>query len=230
MERNDADILPVTTSSSEPEIDYTAELVRKSIHLCSLGIPVVYYFISKSTALEILLPMTAAFLIVDVLRYFHKPTTALFYRLFRKLLRPHEVNGKQKTLNGATYMLISATLCVLLFPKLIVLTSFTILIVSDTSAALIGRRFGTHKFYHKTLEGSSAFFISAILVVLCTPKIEYLPAEYLIGIAGGLVGMLAEIASFNIIDDNIAIPVASGGAMWLLYRLLLPSLNVYMLS
>ncbi len=229
MERNNADILPAAQSTGA-EIGYTAELVRKSIHLCSLAIPVVYYFIPKSTALEILLPMTAAFLVVDVLRYFHAPTAALFYRIFRKILRPHEVNERVKTLNGATYMLISATICVLLFPKIIVVTSFAILIVSDTSAALIGRRYGRHKFYHKSLEGSTAFFITAVLVVLCTPKLDYLPAEYLIGVAGGFIGMLAEVASFNIIDDNIAIPVASGAAMWLLYRIALPTLNIAMLN
>jgi dolichol kinase len=54
--------------------------------------------------------------------------------------------------------------------------------------------------------------------------------EYLIGFAGGFSGMLAEIASFNIIDDNIAIPVVAGAVMWSLYSLLLPSLNIFMLN
>lgn len=211
-------------------IDYTAELIRKGIHLCSLSIPTVYYFISKSMALNLLIPMTAAFLAVDVLRYFHQPTATYFYRWFRKLLRQHEINGKNKTLNGASYVLLSATLCVLIFPKIIVITSFAIMIISDSAAALIGRRFGRHKFYHKSFEGSSAFLISAIIVVFFTPKIDYLPMEYLIGIIGGFIGMIAEIASFNIIDDNVAIPLSIGGIMWLLYWILLPSVNIYRLD
>jgi len=174
--------------------------------------------------------MTIAFLAVDVLRYFHQPTATFFYRWFRKILRHHEVNGKTRTLNGATYVLLSATLCVLIFPKMIVITSFAILIVSDSAAALIGRRFGKHTFYHKSFEGSGAFLICAIIVVFCTPKIEYLPMEYVIGIIGGFIGMLAEIASFNIIDDNVAIPLSIGGIMWLLYQILLPSVNIYMLD
>jgi len=217
-------------AQTSPDIDYSAELIRKSIHLCSLSIPIVYYFLSKSTALSILIPMTAAFFIVDVLRYFHQPTAELFYRWFRKLLRHHEVNGKTKTLNGATYVLLSATLCVLIFPKIIVITSFAILIISDSAAALIGRRFGKHKFYHKSLEGSGAFLLSAIIVVLFTPKINYMPIEYLIGMIGGFVGMLAEIASFDLLDDNVAIPLSIGGTMWLLYWLLLPSINIYRLD
>ncbi len=230
MERNNTDAMTLSESQTPGDIDYTAELIRKGIHLCSLSIPALYYVLSKSTALSILIPMTAAFFIVDVLRYFHQPTAVLFYRWFRKLLRHHEVNGKTSTLNGATYMLVSATLCVLIFPKIIVITSFVILIISDSAAALIGRRFGKHKFYHKSLEGSGAFLLCAIIVVLCTPKIAYLPMEYFIGMIGGFFGMLAEIASFDLLDDNVAIPLTIGGIMWLLYWLLLPSINIYRLD
>jgi dolichol kinase len=230
MERNNTDAMKLDETQTAPDIDYTAELIRKGIHLCSLSIPALYYGMSRSMTLNILIPMTLAFLIVDILRYFHQPTAVLFYRWFRKLLRHHEVNGKTKTLNGASYVLLSATLCVLLFPKVLVITAFAIMIVSDSAAALIGRRFGKHKFYHKSLEGSGAFLLSAIIVVLCTPKIDYLPMEYLIGMIGGCVGMIAEIASFNLLDDNVAIPLSIGGIMWLLYWLLLPSLNIYRLD
>jgi dolichol kinase len=230
MERNNTDSMTLDDTGTSADIDYTAELIRKGIHLCSLSIPTLYYFMSKSMALSFLVPITAAFLAVDVLRYFHQPTATLFYRWFRKLLRHHEVNGKTKTLNGASYVLLSAALCVLIFPKIIVITSFAILIVSDSAAALIGRRFGRHKFYHKSFEGSSAFLISAIIVVFCTPKIDYMPMEYIIGMIGGFVGMIAEIASFNILDDNVAIPLSIGGIMWLLYWILLPSVNIYRLD
>lgn len=229
-EKNNTDTIALSETQASADIDYTAELIRKGIHLFSLLIPTIYYFLSKNVALDILVPMTAAFLIVDVLRYFHQPTAEIFYRWFGKLLRHHEINGKTKTLNGATYVLLSATLCVLIFPKVIVITSFAIMIVSDSAAALIGRRFGKHKFYHKSLEGSGAFLLSAFIVVLCTPKIAYLPAEYIIGLIGGFIGMIAEIASFDILDDNVAIPLSIGGIMWLLYWLLLPSINIYMLD
>ncbi len=177
--------------------------------------------------LMLLIPATLAFLAVDVLRYFHVSTARLFYLIFGKLLRQHEVNSKTRTLNGATYVLLSATLCVLFFPKVIVITSFAILIISDSAAALFGRRFGKHRFYHKSIEGSTAFVISAIIVVLVAPKVSYLPAEYLIGIIGAVVGAVAEILSYNILDDNIAIPLSVGSVMWLLYTWLLPFLNLH---
>lgn len=221
----DDTISPVIAGSGD--IDFKAELLRKGIHICSLSIPIIYNFVSRETMLMLLIPATLAFLAVDVLRYFHVSTARLFYLIFGKLLRQHEVNSKTRTLNGATYVLLSATLCVLFFPKVIVITSFAILIISDSAAALFGRRFGKHRFYHKSIEGSTAFVISAIIVVLVAPKVSYLPAEYLIGIIGAVVGAVAEILSYNILDDNIAIPLSVGSVMWLLYTWLLPFLNLH---
>lgn len=219
----------VTTIERDP-VDYQYELLRKGIHLCSLSIPVVYFFISRELTLSILIPMTVLFVVADLLRSFHPPTFALYRRIFGKMLRTHEQTLEKKTLNGATWVLISATFCVFVFPKLITITAFSILIISDTVAALVGRRFGTRRYRGKSLEGSTAFVISAALVVLLTPKVAHLPGEYLIGIVAGVVGAVAEVLSFGIIDDNFAIPVSIGATLWLLYALALPALNVYILD
>lgn len=208
------------------ESDYRIEVIRKAIHLVSLSIPLTYYFIPKSTALILVIPLMVAFLTVDIARYYHKPVEEWFYKFFGFLLRKRESDKKKKTLNGATYVLISATICIIFFPKIIMIIGFSILIISDITAALIGRRFGKHKFIAKSLEGSLAFFVSAIVVIALTPKIEYLPSEYLIGIAAALVGTIAEALPADI-DDNLSIPISVGAVLWLLYTILLPTLNVY---
>jgi dolichol kinase len=217
-------------ATAEQHVSFQYELIRKGIHMMSLSIPVVYYFIPKSTALAIIIPMAAAFLIGDLLRSFHKPSFDLYNRIFGRMLRPHEKTLKKKTLNGATWVLLSAIFCVLVFPKLITITAFAILIISDTTAALVGRRFGTRKFNDKSLEGSSAFVVSAAIVILFTPKVQHLVSEYLIAVVSGIIGALAEVFSFDIIDDNFAIPVAIGAALWLMYFLFLPELNIYLLD
>lgn len=208
------------------DIDYKAEVVRKGIHLSSLSIPIIYYFIDRDTALTILLPVTFAFLFVDLLRYYHTPTANLFYKVFRFMLRKHEQDDTVKRLNGATNVLIAATLCVIVFPKLIVLSAFSILIISDSTAALIGRRYGKRKFFQKSLEGSLAFFIFAVLVVGVTPKALYVPMEYVIGIVAALVGTVVEAGSLKI-DDNLAIPLSVGVVMWGLYFIFFPTLNLF---
>jgi dolichol kinase len=211
------------------ERSYGAEVIRKGIHLCSLTIPVIYYFVTKSTALFILAPLTAAFLITDLARLYHEPTGRLFGRLFGFLLRSHEQNDRGRRLTGASYVLLSATFCILIFPKIIAITAFSIMIVSDSAAALIGRRFGRHPFMKKSAEGTIAFFLSALIVVALAPKIGYLPVEYVIGGIASLVGALVEAWPTGI-DDNVSIPFSIGAAMWLLYSILLPALDLFKLD
>jgi dolichol kinase len=208
-------------------IEYRHELIRKAIHLCSLSIPVIYYFIPKSFALKLLAPITFSFLAVDLARLYIPSFAQLFYGVFGWLLRKKERTPSIKSLNGATNVLLSACLCVLIFPKVITVTAFAILIISDSTSALIGRRFGKRKFFDKSLEGSLAFVASALLVVIVTPKVAADWREYAIGFFAAAVGAVVE-ASSSAIDDNISVPVSIGAVMWALYALLLPALDLYL--
>ncbi|HXX64474.1 MAG TPA: SEC59/DGK1/VTE5 family protein [Bacteroidota bacterium] len=211
------------------EESYATELLRKAIHLLSLLIPVIYYFISKQTALAILVPLTILFAVSDISRLFVPPVGRLYNSYFGFLLRAHERNEQGRRLNGATYVLLAATLLVCFFPKVIVLTAFAILIISDSSAALIGRRFGRHRFLSKSLEGATAFFLSALMVVAFAPKVEYLPGEYVIGAVGAALGAVVEASAIGL-DDNLSIPLAVGSTMWLLYVTFLPAVNLFKLD
>lgn len=208
------------------EESYGTEIIRKGIHLTSLLIPIVYSFVSKRTALAILIPLTLAFSLSDIARLWIPAVGRWYSRFFGFLLRAHEKTDEGRHLNGATYVLLSATLLILFFPKVIVISAFAILIVSDTSAALIGRRFGKHRFMTKSVEGSLAFFVSALVVVAVSPKLAYLPAEYALGAAAGLVGALVEASAIGL-DDNLSIPLSVGGIMWIMYALFLPSLDLF---
>jgi len=207
-------------------INYRDELVRKLIHLFSLSIPIIYYFIQRHDAIVILSILTFAALVLDFARYVSPAVGKVFYKIFGVLLRRHELDSRKKNLNGATYVLISALICVILFPKIFFITAFTILIISDSMAALIGRKFGKHKLFAKSLEGTLAFFVSASIVVFLTPKVNNLPLEYLIGIIAAAVGAVIENISFGFADDNLAIPISIGFTMWLLYTALLPELQI----
>lgn len=208
------------------EESYGTEIIRKAIHLTSLLIPVVYSFVTKQTALAILIPLTLLFAVSDAARLLVPAVGRLYSRLFGFLLRRHEKNEAGRRLNGATYVLLSATILIIFFPKIIVITAFAILIISDTSAALVGRRFGRHRFLTKSVEGSSAFFVSALLVVAVAPKVAYLPAEYLIGGAAALLGAIVEASALRL-DDNLSIPLSVGGALWAMYAFFLPALNLF---
>ena len=213
---------------SKATIDYKSEFIRKSIHLCSLSIPTVYYFIPQSLTLQLLVPIFLAFFIVDLARYYFEPVRPWFYRWFGWLLRKHEADHVTKRLTGATNILLSAIICVLLFPKIITVNAFAIIIISDITSALYGRRYGKRRFLQKSLEGTLAFFVSAALVVFIAPKIEGLPLEFAIGLIAAAVGAVEEAASIKI-DDNISVPLSIGVTMWGLYALLLPAVDLYRL-
>jgi dolichol kinase len=114
----------------------------------------------------------------------------------------------------------------LIFPKIIFVNAFAILILSDITAALVGRRFGRRRFFYKSLEGAFGFFIAALVVVSLAPKVEGQALEYLIGIFAAAVGAVAESLSFKI-DDNITVPLSIGFVMWALYALLLPGISLF---
>lgn len=176
-------------------------------------------------ALCLLLPVTGAFIAIDLARYYVPAISRWFYRWFGWLLRRHELDDTRKRLNGASNVLISASLCVLLLPKIIAINAFAILIISDTTSALVGRRFGRHRFFGKSLEGSTAFFISAVAVVLVAPKVSSLSYEYVIGIIAAAVGTVVEALPIRI-DDNLSIPIGIGFTLWGLYAWLLPALDL----
>jgi dolichol kinase len=211
-------------------IRYRDEVVRKLIHLCSLSIPIIYYFIPQITAAIILAGFTLFAILLDVSRYMSPQLGKYFNRMFGFMLRKHELDKKKKNLNGATYVFISALLSVIIFPKVLFLTAFPILIISDSTAALIGRKWGKHKFLAKSLEGTLAFFVSASIVVLFTPKLNGSFTEYMIGIMAAAVGAIVENISHGYADDNLSIPISVGFTMWLLYLLLFPGLQLIMLN
>jgi dolichol kinase len=200
--------------SNESNISYKQEILRKGIHLASLSIPISYIFFTRENMLSVLVPATILFVIFDILSKNVHFFINLMLKYFGQMLRPHEKKGKG-FFNGATWVLISATICVLAFPKIITITGFTILIISDICAALIGRRFGKHGFFDKSWEGTISFIVSAIAIIFIYYNLFDLPFSYLIiGVIAATIGGFVEAVSKVIkIDDNLSIPISVGLVM-----------------
>ena len=216
----------MTTKLDKGTIDYKAELLRKSIHLISISIAVIYYFVTRELALTILIPLTTLSLILDLARYLSPAYKKYLYSIVGFMLREHEINSKKIILSGATYVLIAALVTVLFFPKAFVILGIAVLIFGDIFAALIGRKFGRHKFLFKSLEGTISFFIFGSLIMLLTPKIEGSLTEYLIGFAAVAVAAIIENVSNGWADDNLTVPLAVCGTMTILYSIFLPNLEL----
>ncbi|TLU51267.1 MAG: phosphatidate cytidylyltransferase [Chlorobium sp.] len=196
------------------------EVARKTIHLSSLSIPVIYYFITREIALMLLVPIFAGFFLVDLLKNFYPPVTKWYHSTFDAMLRSHELE-KKPYLNGATYITMGALFLVLFFPKIIVVATFSMVSVSDTFAAIIGKAFGKHRFGQKSVEGSITFFLSALIIVAVVPELNIV-----IGLVMAVTATVTEAFIVNIgefkVDDNLSIPLVSAAVGMLCYVLFLP--------
>lgn len=196
---------------TQPPITYKQELLRKTIHLASLIIPISYAFLEKDMMIKLLFSCAVIWIALDVLRCYIKPLSKLTTLIFGKMLRVHEANR----LSGASYMLLSACLCILPLPKIVFITAFAILSVSDTAAALIGRRFGKHRYLDKSVEGTLAFMISAMIVIsIIGLIINANPLFYGVGLVVAIISAHVELISNRIhVDDNFSIPLSIGAIM-----------------
>jgi len=181
------------------------EITRKIVHLVTLSIPIGYALMAKETVLFILLLLFLGFLAVDLLRHYHSGVASLFRKYFLgTVLREKE----KATLMGATYFLFSILLTILLFPKPIAIASMLILILADTSAALVGKGIGKTPLFGKTLEGSMAFFLCAFLIVWVYPNLNRFS-----GSLAALGATVIEVLPTGI-DDNLTIPLVAAGIMF----------------
>lgn len=185
-------------------MNYKYEIYRKLIHLSSLWIVFIIYFFEKKLSLSILLSLTLLIFIVENARKRFFFIQKSYQIIFSKILRNHEKAGG---FSGAFFVILAAFIVTFLFSKKIAATSLTVTLISDTAAALVGKKFGTHKILNKSLEGSIAFFISCALVILFSfgPKFNLIPI-----ITISLIATISELFSNKLkIDDNLSITLAT---------------------
>jgi dolichol kinase len=187
------------------EIAFSAELVRKGIHLFALVIPIGYYLVPFAVAIVGVSISAIVSIIIDLSRFNNWKLWHWLSSILGPIIREHEVKGG---FTGASYILFTSAVSIALFPKEIAIAAITFIIIGDIAAALVGRKWGRHRLIgKKSLEGSSACLVSLILVSFLIPGLTTLA-----GIAGALAATLAEAFSMKI-DDNLAVPLVSGLVM-----------------
>ena len=193
-------LIPKRQKEDAPRLSLGKEFLRKTIHLSGIIVPVGYSFFPRNDVLAWLVAGLGVAFIVEFLRLTNSGFARLFNRYWGFLLR----NGEQRHICGATYWLVGAFLVVFFFPQSIALFSLYILIVSDSLAAWVGRSLGRIRLIRgKTLEGSAAFFVSALLIGSAIPG--HTAGQVLVG---ALAGTLFELGIIPL-NDNLTIPVGT---------------------
>lgn len=200
-------------SSQHQPISFSREMWRKATHTGALIIPVGYSVLAldKVVMLTIMGSAALAVTIMDISRLRSWPLYTRFARFFMApLLREHEILGD---FSGAMYILWSTVFTVALYRRDIAVAALAFIVVGDTLAALVGRKFGRHRFGRKSLEGSLACLAGTLGVALVVPGLSLSVA-----VLGAVVAAVVEAFS-GPIDDNVSVPLVSGLTMFLLEKI-----------
>ncbi len=182
---------------------------RRLFHvLAGSCIPIAGIFAPESGFVIALAALSAGALALDLSRFGIGPLNRLYLRLMEPLLKSDE----ESHITGATYMLIAATVVFWLFGKDVGVPVMFYLSLGDPAAAIIGRRMPGPRLLGKSPGGTAAFIAVGSVaagILVAAGVIEYHWALW----AGAVVAAIVELAGVPP-DDNLAIPLAAGAAMW----------------
>lgn len=148
-------------------------------------------------------------ILLDVFRKMFPAVDNFYVKIMGFVLRKKELNVKEHFLTGGTYYAIGVFLPLVLFVREIAASAILIMIVCDTFAALVGKKFGKHYLWNKSVEGSVTFFVLGLLIVVLTPKVTADFVEYVYAAAALAVATVVEALPYEI-DDNISVPLSFG--------------------
>lgn len=191
-------------------LNYKQEVYRKLIHVSSLWMPACIWLL-EPLQWQILLYSAFAFVILfEIIRRRPAFIRSNISKLLNTILRQYELAGN-KQLTGSFYMLLGAVIVTLIAPREIAATSLCVLMISDSFAALIGKRWGKHPIMQKSLEGTAAFFLSALAITAFFAAIGTYDFQmfFISGCVACIVSTLCELYAKRLrLDDNLLIPVA----------------------
>lgn len=198
----------MTDETADSPIPLRAEIWRKALHLVSLAIPVGLLLLGRTTALAVLVPLTSVFVGAEIIRSRSESVRTLIGQAFGFMMRNEELPPVPAPIrfNGATWILLSASIVIALFPLQVAASALVIAIVGDAGAAVVGRKFGRHPVGKsgKTLEGSCAFLALSFPAGL----LAYGMAPLAVGLA--VIVAAAVEAVGGPVNDNLSVPMAAG--------------------
>lgn len=208
------------SNMDEPEIKLSTrkdlQLARRLFHMaCGFGIATLYWLsFSHTQMIHFLGTLACVLYVVEQIRINYPETASKFLPLSRFVMRAEEQLKESAMVPYAFAVL----LCILTFPKMIAIVAVYTLAISDPLSAIIGIRFGKTKIVpHKTLEGSTAFFISMFIISFLV-LLSFLDLStfyvFLISIFISFATSAFEMIPFKI-DDNITIPLFVSFILWI---------------
>ncbi len=194
---------------------WLTEARRKAIHLSFIVLPlellleILPWPRSRGEFRLLFLALTAGAVTVDVLRIHERRVRTFFRQFFGELIREHE----RMSLLGSTYLLLAALIGVEVFPQPIAAAALGFTVLGDAMGALVGKAWGRHKVFNKSLEGAFGCLVACLAWAALVSSVAHVP--WGVTLAGAVVATLVEALPIPL-DDNLGITLAAGYTMKLL--------------
>ena len=173
--------------------------------------PVLAFFVPKEALLITVGAMTGVFVVWEIARLNNARVNRWMASNLRVILKDEE----RYRPTGTTCLLFSSLAVFLLFDKYVAITSLLFVSLGDLMATVIGEEYGRQVVCSsKTLEGSLACLASCLLIGMVMSRVN--PAITLaVALVGAVSATIVELLPIPI-DDNLTVPLISGGIMTLI--------------
>jgi len=176
--------------------------------------PILALFIPKAALLISLGAITGVFATWEIVRLNVPGVNNWMESHLKVVLKVVLKQDKRFQATGTTYFLIASLAVFLFFDKHVAITSLLFVSIGDLMAAIIGEQYGKPILSNKSLEGSFACLVSCLLIGMLMTRIS--PSITLeVAMVGAVSATIVELLPIPI-DDNLTIPLISGGIMTLI--------------
>jgi dolichol kinase len=188
---------------------------RKLYHLLGgIGLLSLYYILGREHALMFYAVFFIIALGLDLTRLNISSVNQFIFTRFGSFIRKNE----EHKLTGTAPYILGIGLSLYAYSPDVATAAVCFLAFGDVAATTVGERYGKTKIGDKSLEGSAAFIIAALVSGLFLQLIGvYLATGVMI--LGALIAAGVEITPLPV-NDNLAIPIVAGGVMELTIRLI----------
>jgi dolichol kinase len=196
----------------------TRNFRRGMVHV-AFGLIIASLTLVVSRPLMILLLglLAAFFIILDLVRLQWKQLNIFYTMTFGLFMREYEITR----VSGASFLFLGSLVSLTLYRGEIAALAIAFLAIGDPLAHFFQSRYGDTKSLKKTLAGAIACFIGSAGIGLAFYFNFFNNTDSGINIVTVLAGAAASAIAHSLpipVDDNLTMPVASGGVMWLLLQ------------
>ncbi len=208
-------------AESRSGIPIKGEIYRKVTHLVALVLPLTAWEVGGKDLLPLVAPLSLIALLADWLRVRSEVFKRFIDTVFGSMMREWECPpiGNPMHVNGATWTLLSFSMLLFVFEMPVAVTAFTVFMVGDAAAALIGRKLGRRHWGRTgcTVEGSVAFLVFGLAVAVAIGGGGIIQGTlfafpFWAVFVATLAGCIAEASPLRI-NDNLVSPFATALAL-----------------